>query len=160
MTQLGFDALWTAAWLQRNEPPAIESPVAPRKDERAWLAAPATLARLATRTQWVGASQGMSFPIGHTGIRYRVGSFRGHPVESTSIKPLDSGTLVLTNQRLVFVGGVRSVTIQLGHLVHAEAYTDALAVFQDRRETPDFFKLQSPQYVLFYLNYALSRLAR
>jgi hypothetical protein len=156
---LGFDALWTAAWLQQNEPPAIDSPVTTKKGERAWLTVPSSLARLATRTQWVGGSQGVSFPIGHTGIRYRVGSFRGHPVEATSITTVDTGDLVLTNQRLVFIGSVRSVTILLSHVVHVEAYTDALAVFQDRREKPDFFKLQSPQYVLFYVNYALSRAA-
>lgn len=74
------------------------------------------------------------------------------------LKDLDAGQLVLTNQRLVFIGRLRSVTIGLPHIVHIEAYTDALGVFQDKRETPDFFKLEKPQYVLFYINYALSRL--
>jgi hypothetical protein len=155
--KLGFDALWTAAWLQNHEPPAIESPLAMKRGEVAWLSVDAVLSRQATRTQWTGRSQGISIPIGHTGIRYRVGSFRGHPIETTAIKNLDSGSLVLTNQRLAFIGRLKSVTIGLSHIVHVEAYTDALGVFQDRRETPDFFKLQAPQYVLFYINHALER---
>ncbi len=158
--QLGFDALWTAAWLQSNDPAVVDSPLTLKRGEVAWVSVSSDLSRQATRTQWTGSSQGFSFPIGHTGIRYRVGSFRGHPIQSTFIKYLDSGSLVLTNQRLVFVGRMKSVTIGLAHIVHVEAYTDSLGVFQDKRETPDFFKLQSPQYVLFYLNYALGRLTQ
>jgi hypothetical protein len=158
ISRLGFDALWTAAWLQSNEPPAIESPVQLKRAEAAWLSVPATLSRPTTQTHWTGSSHGVSFPIGHTGIRYRVGSFRGQPVEATVIKNVDSGTLVLTNQRLVFVGRLHSVVIALGRVVHVEAYTDALGVFQDSRQSPDFFRLTTPQNMLFYLNYALSRL--
>jgi hypothetical protein len=50
------------------------------------------------------------------------------------------------------------VVIALGRVVHVEAYTDALGVFQDSRQSPDFFRLTTPQNMLFYLNYALSRL--
>lgn len=157
INKLGFDALWTAAWLQSHEPPAIASPVTLKRGEVAWVSVAAVLSRQTTRTQFTGSSQGLSFPIGHTGVRYRVGSFRGHPIQTTTLKDLDSGSLVLTNQRLVFIGRVRSVTAGLGHIVHVEAYTDALGVFQDRRETPDFFKLKAPHYVLFYINYALER---
>lgn len=157
MKQLGFDALWTAAWLARHEPPAINSPVALRKGEAAWISVPASLSRQATQTRWTGSSQGVSFPIGHTGIRYRVGAYRGHPIQTSVIRPIDTGSLVVTNQRVVFIGRIKSVAISLSHLVHVEAYTDALAVFQDRREAPDFFNVQAPQYVLFYVNYALGR---
>jgi hypothetical protein len=158
ISRLGFDALWTAAWLQSNEPPAIESPVQLKRAEAAWLSVPATLSRPTTQTHWTGGGQGLGFPIGHTGIRYRVGSFRGQPVEATVIKNVDSGTLVLTNQRLVFIGRLHSVVIALGRVVHVEAYTDALGIFQDSRQSPDFFRLTTPQNMLFYLNYALSRL--
>lgn len=155
---MGFDALWTAAWLTRNEPPAIDSPVTVHKDEVAWISVSAVLSREATQTRWTGSSQGVSFPIARTGIRYRVGAYRGHPIQTTVIKDVDAGSLVVTNRRIVFIGRLKSVTIALLNVVHVEAYTDALGVFQDRRETPDFFKLQTPQYVLFYINYALGRL--
>ena len=155
---MGFDALWTAAWLRDNAPAAVQSPLILKAGEVAWISVPARLSRQATRTRWEGSSQGFSFPIGHTGIRYRVGSYRGRPIETTVIKPIDSGTLVLTNQRLAFVGSAKSVVVGLQHVVHVECYTDALAVFQDKRETPDLLHVDSPRYVLFYINYAIGRL--
>lgn len=157
INKMGFDALWTAAWLQNHEPPAIDSPVTLKRGEVAWLSVGAVLSRLATRTQRM-ESQGVSFPIGQTGIRYRVGSYRGKPIQTTVIKDIDSGSLVLTNQRLVFVGRVKSLTIALSQIVHVDAYTDALGVFQAGRVTPDVFTLQTPQHLLFYINYALVRL--
>ena len=113
------------------------------------------LSRLATRTRYVGGSHGVSFPIGHTGIRYRVGSFSGRPVQSTSVTDIDDGTLVLTNLRIAFIGKAKSVVTQLAKIVHVESYTDALAVFQEGRENPNFYKLGSPQYFLLYLNWLL-----
>ena len=95
-SEMGFDAPYLAATLSTRGPQPMESPLILKKGEQACLAVPATLARQQTRRQWVGASQGFSFPIGHTGIRYRVGSFRGHPVEQQFLGKLDSGTLVVS----------------------------------------------------------------
>ena len=99
----------------------------------------------------------MSFPIGHTGIRYRVGTFRGHPVRETELVDVDTGSLVLTSARLAFVGAAKSVVVLYTKLLHVEAYSDALAVFREGRENPDFFRLTQPAWVLFNLNYLLSR---
>ncbi|MGA8922075.1 MAG: hypothetical protein WB682_02940, partial [Candidatus Dormiibacterota bacterium] len=59
-------------------------------------------------TQWRGGSHGVSFPIGSIGgrsIRYRVGATRGHIVQGTpSPTAIDSGTIFVTNQRVVFEG--------------------------------------------------------
>jgi hypothetical protein len=158
INKMGFDALQTAAWLQNHEPQAIDSPASLKRGEVAWLSVGVVLSRLATRTQWTGSNQGVSFPITHTGIQYRVGSYRGSPIRTNMLKDIDSGSLVLTNQRLVFVARLKSVTIALLHIVHVDAYTDALGVFQDKRKTPDVFKLHTPQHVPFYINYALVRL--
>jgi len=96
--------------------------------EEAYVSVPAVLARQTTRTRYSGGSQGFSFPIGHTGIRYRVGSFSGHPIQSSSITDVDEGTLVLSNMRIAFIGKLKSVVTQLPKLVHIESYNDALAV--------------------------------
>ena len=71
---MGFDALYEAAALQTSGPQAVDSPLVLKAGERAYLSRPATLARYATKTHYVGGSSGFSFPIGHTGIRYRVGA--------------------------------------------------------------------------------------
>jgi hypothetical protein len=157
MKEMGFDSLYTAGWLQAHGPEPIQSPLALKPKEQAWVSVPAVLARQSTRTRFVGGSQGMSFPIGHTGIRYRVGSFHGHPVQTTSISDIDEGTLVLSSLRIAFIGRLKSVVTPLVKVIHVEAYSDALAVFQEGRENPNFYKLTAPQYFLLYLNWALDQ---
>jgi hypothetical protein len=155
--EMGFDAPYLAASLRANGPQPIQSPLILKRGEQACMAVAATLARQQTRRQWVGGSQGLSFPIGHTGIRYRVGSFRGHPVEQQLLGKLDTGTLVVTNQRLAFIGSTKSTSVVLPKLLHIECYSDALAVFQEGREKPDFFYVAQPKYVLFYINWFLNQ---
>ena len=155
MKVMGFDSLYTAAWLQTHGPAPVSSPLTLKPKELAYVSVPAVLARLTTRTRYTGGSQGFSFPIGHTGIRYRVGSFNGHPVQSSSITDVDQGTLVLTNMRIAFIGKLKSVVTQLPKLVHVELYNDALSVFQEGKESPNFYKIGSPQYFLFYVNWIL-----
>jgi hypothetical protein len=155
--EMGFDAPYLAASLRANGPQPIQSPLILKRGEQACMAVAATLARQQTHRQWVGGSQGLSFPIGHTGIRYRVGSFRGHPLEQQLLGKLDTGTLVVTNQRLAFIGSTKSTSVVLPKLLHVECYSDALAVFQEAREKPDYFYVQQPKYVLFYINWFLNQ---
>jgi len=159
MKVMGFDSLYTAAWLETHGPSPVESPLVLKPKEQAYVSVAAVLARLTTRTRYTGGSQGFSFPIGHTGIRYRVGSFNGHPVQSSSITDIDEGTIVLTNMRVAFIGKVKSVITQLSKVVHVESYNDALAVFQEGRESPNFYKIGAPQYFLLYMNWVLDHQA-
>jgi hypothetical protein len=152
---MGFDSLYTAAWLQTYGPAPVDSPLTLKPKEFAYISVPAVLARLTTRTRYEGGSHGFSFPIGHTGIHYRVGSFSGHPVQSSSIADVDQGTLVLTNIRIAFIGKLKSVVTQLHKLVHVELYDDALSVFEEGKENPNFYKIGAPQYFLLYVNWIL-----
>jgi len=157
--EMGFDALYTSAYLKRFGAPAVTSPLELKKGELAYFACPAVLARIQSHTQFVGSSSGFSFPIGHTGIRYRVGSFRGHPVQQQSLTRLDTGTLVVTNQRLAYVGRSKSVAIQLTKVMHIEAYTDAVAILHEGNENADYFLTTTPKQTVFYINWALNAAA-
>jgi hypothetical protein len=155
--EMGFDAPYTSAYFQTYGPQKVESPLILKRGEAACFAAPASLARNQTRRQWVGGSQGFSFPIGHTGIRYRVGSFHGHPIELQSLTKLDSGTLVITNQRIAFIGRTKSTSVPFAKLLHVECYSDAVAVFVEGRENPDFYLTALPKYALFMINWFLNQ---
>jgi len=155
-SELGFDAPYLAAYLRTYGAQHVDTPLILKKGEQAILAVSATLARQQTRSQWVGGSQGFSFPIGHTGIRYRVGSFHGHPIQQQFLGKLDTGTLVVTNQRIAFIGNVKSTSILLAKLLHVECYSDAVAVFQEGREKPDFYLVAQPKYAVFMINWALN----
>lgn len=154
--EMGFDPLYAAAYLAANGPEPVPAPVILKKGEQALVAEAATLCRWSSRSSFVGASQGISFPIGHTGIRYRIGAFRGHPVEQRFLAHVDAGTLVLTTQRLVFVGRIRSTSTPVTKLLHVEVYADALAVFVEGRETPNLYLTGSPKYLVFMLNWVLA----
>jgi hypothetical protein len=154
---LGFDAPYTAAYFTTYGAPDVHSPLVLKRGEQAALSVSATLARQRTRTQYVGGSSGFSFPIGHTGIRYRVGSYHGHPVEQQYLAHIDTGQLVVTNQRVAFVGGTKSSSVPLERLLHVECYKDAVAIFKEGRENADFYLVVQPQYVLFVVNWVLSK---
>lgn len=155
--QLGFDSLYAAAMLQAHGPPSVESPLILKRGEQACMSVTARLARQKTKVSFQGGSQGLSFPIGHTGIRYRVGSFRGHPISQDYMASIDSGDLVLSTQRIVFMGHQKSVAIPLEKVLHVESYTDGLAIFKEGRENADFFLFPTPQEFLMTLNYVLGR---
>lgn len=155
--EMGFDAPYVVAYLRTYGPQEVQSPLILKRGERASLVVPATLARQQTRRQWVGGGQGVSFPIGHTGIRYRVGSFHGHPIQQQSLGKLDAGSLVITNQRIAFIGKVKSTSIPFTKLLHVECYSDAVAVFQEGRENPDFYLTAQPKYALFMINWSLNQ---
>jgi hypothetical protein len=57
---------------------------------------------------WQGGSSGVSIPVGSLGghaVRYHVGATRGHYVQGTPHPTaIDTGTVFVTNQRLVFTG--------------------------------------------------------
>ena len=156
-TEMGFDAPYQGAYLKTYGPPQAQSPLILKRGETASLVVLATLARKQTRRQWVGGSQGFSFPIGHTGIRYRVGSFHGHPIEQQSLTNLDTGKLVVTNQRIAFIGQAKSTSIPFAKLLHVECYSDAVAVFLEGRENPDFYLTSQPKFVLFMINWFLNQ---
>jgi hypothetical protein len=157
--ELGFDGPYLAARLKTYGPQDVESPLILKRGERACWVAPASLARNQTRRQWVGGSQGFSFPIGHTGIRYRVGAFHGHPIEQQSLTKLDSGSVVITNQRIAFIGRTKSTSVPLAKLLHVECYSDGVAVFQEGRENPDYYLTAQPKYGLFMINWFLNQAA-
>jgi hypothetical protein len=154
---VGFDSLYLAAWLETNGPTPIETTLVLKKGEQAYLNTAATLARHGRKMEWVGGSQGFSFPIAQTGIRYRVGSYRGHPVQHEVLNRVDSGDLVLTSQRLAFMGKVKLVSIPLDKIANLETYTDGVSVFQENKENPNVFLVSQVNYLVFYLNYLLGR---
>ena len=158
--QMGFDSLYESALFATTGPQPIEfPPLVLKKGEQAYLSVPATLARMATRTHYVGGSTGFSFPIGHTGIRYRVGSFRGEPVHQQSLAKLDTGTFVVTNQRVAYVGQTKATSVALGKVLHVEVYNDGLSIAREGKENPDFYLMSSPKYVVFLVNWFLAKLS-
>jgi hypothetical protein len=83
-----------------------------------------------TRRQYVGGYHGVSIRIAK-GLYYRVGAFKGHPVETTETVFVGSGLLGVTNRHLYFSGGGKSFRIRHDRIVSIEPYSDGVGIQRD-----------------------------
>lgn len=89
-----------------------------------------------------GGSSSVSVPIG-MGMRYRVGGVRGRSVVvGTEQVAQDSGILVVTSDRAVFMGTKKTLEFRFDRLVGLEQYTDGLRLNVSNRQTASVFKFR------------------
>lgn len=158
VAKVGFDALGVQADLTLNGIRPISTSLVLKTKEVAAVEVPATLCRFATRTQFVGGSHGISIPLGH-GFRYRVSSFRGHPVQSQQLARIDTGKLVITTKRFVFLGSKRDVSTPLAKVLQVEPYSDAIGIAREGKEARDIYLVSNPAYVVLYLQWVVGHQA-
>ncbi len=97
---------------------------------------------------YAGGSHGVSFPIpGLKGVRYRVGSHRGHVMKEERWVDTARGFLLITNQRLFLhpIAGSKPVSLPLKKLLSYEAYGNGLSVYKEGREKGYFFAMTAGQ---------------
>jgi hypothetical protein len=82
---------------------------------------------------WEGHSSGVSVPVGSIGghaVRYHVGASRGHYVQgSPTATAVDTGTVFVTNQRVIFQGARQTRECLFAKLVGFEHTTDGSTIF-------------------------------
>lgn len=83
-----------------------------------------------TRTHYVGGSQGVSIRV-MKGVYYRVGGFRGEPVQTTAMVHMDTGLLIVTNKHLAFIGPQKSVRLKHEKIISHTPYSDGIGVCRD-----------------------------
>jgi hypothetical protein len=155
LAEMGFDALQLAAsW--RLEPPApVTSPLALRGGEIAYLAEPAELARQKTPASRPAQAPVTNLPAFTTGIRYRIGLRRDQAIKPESLSVLGPGTFVVTNQRVGFVGKLKSFAFPLDSLIHIELQTGGLFLLREGREHADVVLTPAASRLLFYINWVM-----
>jgi hypothetical protein len=83
--------------------------------------------------QWQGHSQGFSVPVGSVGghqVHYRVGQTRGHYVQGTPTPTsIDSGTLFITDRRVVFEGAHQTRECAFAKLIGVDYGAEGSATF-------------------------------
>ena len=70
------------------------------------------------------------------GIYYRAGSMQAQPVSEDILKQIDSGTIYLTNKRLIFRGSKGNKTIRLDKILDAEPYSNGIHIQKDSGKSP------------------------
>ena len=83
--------------------------------------------------EWKGRSQGVSIPVGSLGgrsVRYRVGASKGHYVQGTPVATaIDTGTIFITNRRVIFRGHKQNRECVFDKLISCEHLDSGESVF-------------------------------
>jgi hypothetical protein len=108
---------------------------------------PAGLLKEVTEREFQGGSRGFSVPLGH-GVRYRAGAVRGHMVTiGTEWQVADTGLLTVTDQRVVYHGGRKTLEFLFAKLATLNAYSDAIDLGVTNRQTTSSFRVANPEVV-------------
>ncbi|HMT20140.1 MAG TPA: hypothetical protein PKE20_02655 [Promineifilum sp.] len=92
-----------------------------------------------TRTTYEGRSSGVSIRV-MKGIYYRTGQFKGNPVQTTQIVPVDTGILAVTNKHLYFVGSTKTQRIPFSKIIAYQPYSDAISISREGVLKQDIFR--------------------
>lgn len=89
-----------------------------------------------------GGSQGISIPI-FKGIRYRVGSSRGHVVKEDKLVESSRGVLLVTSLRLFLfpIQGCKPISIPLNKIISYHCSNNEIEAYKEGREKGYFFSL-------------------
>jgi len=130
-----------------------------KKGEVVHLELDATMLKDVTVHQSQGGYSGFSFPIGKTGIRYRVGGYKGQSVEvGTKRVPTDAGVLVISTQRAVFLGAKKTIELPYAKLVNLTLFSDGVQFHESNRQTAPVFLVSAPDVAAAFIHAAAQRL--
>ncbi|MBO8142687.1 MAG: hypothetical protein H0Z37_11030 [Firmicutes bacterium] len=91
------------------------------------------------RRTYVGGSQGFSIRIAK-GVYYRVGAFKGYPVEQKERVFVGSGLMAVTDRHIYFTGGGKSFRIRHDKVVTIEPFSDGVGLHRDAQTArPQYF---------------------
>lgn len=95
-----------------------------------WYQKDCTYMEEKTFRSYVGGSAGMSVRI-MKGVYYRTSAFKGHPVETSKVVPIDRGTVAITTKNIYFAGARKSYRIPFAKIVSLSPYSDGFGVFKE-----------------------------
>ena len=101
----------------------------------------AALMKEVVRREYRGGSSGVSIPIG-MGMRYRTSRTRGRSVVvGTDLVPADTGQLLITSQRALFLGSKKTLEFRFDRLVGIQQYTDGIRLNVSNRQTASLIRI-------------------
>lgn len=99
-------------------------------EQLVWAFSPVKYYEVRTRRSYVGGYQGMSVRVAR-GVYYRVGGFRGNPVDTSEAVHADTGILGVTQKHLYFAGQAKSFRVRYDKVVSFTPYSDGIALQRD-----------------------------
>jgi len=73
------------------------------------------------------------------GVSFHLGSFGSSSQSHQEIKTIDKGILTLTNQRLIFSGAMKTISISIDKIVQIDPFVDGISLHKEGREKTQYF---------------------
>lgn len=116
-----------------------ESPIMLQPDEKAVCVIPnITLKEPRAIRKSSGSYGGPSFRI-TKGVSWRLGSFGSTSESYQQIRDIDKGTLIITNERFIFAGTMKTISLNLNKILQIDPFTDGVGLHRDGREKTQYF---------------------
>jgi hypothetical protein len=107
------------------------------------------------KREYVGGYGSVSVPVPLVrGARFRVGGFKGHPIDNTVWEDGGVGVLHITNQRVCFSGQQRSIAIPYKKMISVGGFEGGFIVQTSNEKKPGIFVVRHPELSTHLLNLA------
>ena len=95
-----------------------------------WLFRNVTLHQQKVKKEYVGRTHGMSFRI-MKGVYYRTGGFKGHPVETTVMQKIGTGSVCFTDKNIYLACPEKSLKIPYNKILSLDSYSNGVGLQKD-----------------------------
>lgn len=92
-----------------------------------WLFRNITLHQQKVQREYVGRSRGVSVRV-MKGVYYRTGGFKGHPVETTVMQRVGTGSVCFTDKHIYFASPEKSLKIPYSKILSVESYSNGIGL--------------------------------
>jgi hypothetical protein len=123
-----FRLLWR---IENGELPDVDAPIRLAKGERCHAALPSSHHEFRTVTDAVGYTGPTARIRLAKGVYWRFGAIKVAPIRRDVLKELDTGTLYVTNRRLLFDGTKRNRAFPYAKIINVKLYQDGLQIERD-----------------------------
>ncbi len=103
-----------------------------------WLYRNVILHEQKIKKEYIGRSNGLNIRIAR-GVYYRIGGFKGSPVETSYMKTIGTGCVCLTDKNLYFSAPEKSIKISYSHILSIESYSNGTLIQKDGRNNNCIF---------------------
>jgi hypothetical protein len=98
----------------------------------------------------------------YSGVRLMKGVYVGGSKGEShgELRTIDSGSLLLTNKRLIFTGGFRSIEYRLDKIISIEEYEDAIEIGASNRQKVQTYVVDDPHKWSVYVKIAIQNISQ
>lgn len=110
-----------------------------------------------SRKQFVGGSAGVSIRV-MKGVYYRIGAFKGNPVECAQRIHIDTGWLAITNRNIYFTGDKKILRMPYVKIISIAPYSDGISIAKDGANSKPQYFITNDGWFTYNLIVNLSRM--